>query len=92
LQKFTATSLNNVRDTTKTAWKNVFSLLRKESEGMVSGRSGDSQGGDLRKSLQRLADGKASREEIDELCREISCSPESVETLARLMLDAEREA
>lgn len=71
------------------AWKNVFSFLARHA-GEVRGRS-DEKKADLRRRLERFAKGEIPDGEIDDLCKEISSSPDAMEALARLMRDPRKD-
>lgn len=78
-----------IRSESSASWKNIFSFLARRS-GDVRGRS-DEKKADLRRRLERFADGQIPDGEIDDLCKEISSSPDAMETLARLMRDPRKD-
>ena len=74
-----------IQSDSSASWKNIFSFLVRHG-GEVRGRS-DEKKADLRRRLERFANGEIPDGEIDEFCKEISSSPDAMETLARLMRD-----
>lgn len=77
------------RSDSSATWKNIFCFLARQT-GEVRGRS-DEKRADLRQRLERFAKGEIPDGEIEELCEEISTSPDAMETLARLMRSSRKD-